>query len=708
MLRRPRLFVLCRTAMSFYGKILLLAFLLLLPTLPAQAADLFVAPTGDDSQAGTRENPLATLEGARNKILALKKEGGLPAGGVTVWLSGGDYVLAQGFKLTSDDSGTADAPIVYRAIPGERARLLGGRRVHGWKPVADPGIADRLDAQARKKVVQADLRALGIQEFGRLCPRGFGLPRSPAHSELFFDGQPMTLARWPNEGQWDTIADIPPEAAMDDGHGGTVGDCGAGFLFSGDRPRRWRDLAQVWIHGFWAWDWANSYQPIASLDVDRRLIKAGPLQRCAYRKGQRFFYLNVLEELDQPGEWFLDHDSGIVYLWPPKPLDACETTISLLDQPMVSLDGASHITLRGLTFECARGDAVRVKGGGHCRLAGCSIRLMGNYGVIVEGGADHTVIACDVENTGDGGVKLAGGDRQTLTPAGHLIQNCSFRKQGRWSKCYVPAIEIEGVGIRAANNLIQEHPHCAIQFVGNDHCIELNHIHHVALETGDVGAIYTGRNWTYRGNVVRHNFLHHTGGVGIGSNGVYMDDCVSGTTIVGNVFYKVPNAVFLGGGRDHHVENNIFVDCSPAVWIDGRGLSKRPVWHNMVYDLMKLELYAVPQELYRDRYPAIRDLDKYYAQDNGVPPENNLVARNICVGGKWLDLDKRVPTALNQIAENYIGPDPGFASIEQMDFRLRQDSPAWKIGFKEIPWERIGLFRDEYRRDPSVEAAIRP
>ena len=196
---------------------------------------------------------------------------------------------------------------------------------------------------------------------------------------------------------------------------------------------------------------------------------------------------------------------------------------------------------------------------------------------------------------------------------------------------------MSGVGLRASHNLIHDHPHCAILFGGNEHLIEFNEIHHIALETGDVGAIYTGRDWTCRGNRIRHNFIHHTGGVGMGSMGVYMDDCVSGTEVFGNVFYKVHWAMFIGGGRDHRVENNVFVDCDPAVRMDGRGLDKSPVWFNMVYDYMKKQLAAVPQELYRSRYPAIADLDRYYANTDGVPPENNVVARNVCVG-KWLEV----------------------------------------------------------------------
>ena len=519
---------------------LALALGLLVSPAPGVAAELFVAPDGNNAGPGTKDKPFATLEAARDAIRAMKRSGGMPAGGVIVWIRGGDYPLARGFELTSEDSGTADAPIVYRAAAGQRVRLLGGRIVRGWKPVTDPAVLGRLDEKARPAVVQTDLRAAGISDFGRLQSRGFGRRTVPAHLELFFDGQPMTLARWPNEGAWERIAGFPQQAARNDDHGGTIGSLSEGFFYAGDRPQRWKSLDGIWVHGYWAWDWANSYESVASLDREKRLIKtAPPYGQYGFRKGQRFYFLNVLEELDQPGEWFLDRAAGILYFWPPKPLDAGEALVSVVESPLVSMTGVSHVTLRGLTLEGGRGHGVRIRGGAGCRVAGCLLRLLGNSGVSVEGGTGHGVVACDIENTGDGGVSLSGGDRQTLTPGGHFVENCHFQKQGRWSKCYVPAVLLAGVGHRVAHNLIHDHPHCAILFSGNEHLIEFNEIHHVALETGDVGAIYTGRDWTFRGNAIRHNFIHHTGGVGMGSMGVYMDDCVSGTEIFGNVFYKV-------------------------------------------------------------------------------------------------------------------------------------------------------------------------
>ncbi len=295
----------------------------------------------------------------------------------------------------------------------------------------------------------------------------------------------MTLARWPNEGAFELIAGSPEASTQKDEHGGMLGKLEDGFFYNGNRPRHWQDTSNLWVHGYWAWDWANSYERVASLDPERRLIKTAPPHGLyGFRKGQRFYFLNVLEELDQPGEWFLDRGAGVIYFWPPREvLSSKEMILSLLDQPLLKLTGVNHVAFRGLILEATRGNAVEIRGGASNRIAGCLIRNIGNSGVLIEGGAGHGVVSCDVFDTGDGGVSLNGGDRQTLTPGGHFVENCHFARQGRWSKCYVPAVLLDGVGLRASHNLIHDHPHCAILFTGNDHLIEFNEIHHIALET---------------------------------------------------------------------------------------------------------------------------------------------------------------------------------------------------------------------------------
>jgi len=705
---------------SMRASLLTICSVTLLVAAPTLQADFFVSPTGVDTNPGTKAKPFASLETARDAVRRLKAQGKLPRGGVTVWLRGGDYPRTNALELSAEDSGTPNAPIVWRAWKNETVRLLGGRKLNGFEPITDAAMLAHLDEKAKGKVVQLNLRSLGITNFGEMKSRGFGRPVAVAHCELFFGGKPMTLARWPNEGEFTQIAGYP--AAQRDEHGGQLGALTNGFTYPGDRPRRWQDTSDLWAHGYWAYDWANSYEKVASLNVELRLVKtAPPYGHYGFRKDQRVYFLNVLEELDQPGEWFLDRKAGVLYFWPPVDVESLnrstveparlhsrfndstvqrfnETLLSLLDQPFLKLTGVSNVTFRGLILEATRATAVEIHRGGSNRVSACLFRNIGNSSVVVEGGFGHGVIACDFENIGDGGVSLTGGDRQTLTPGGHFVENCHFQHLGRWSKCYVPAIHLQGVGLRASHNLIHDHPHCAILFWGNEHLIEFNEIHHIALETGDVGAIYTGRDWTFRGNRIRHNFIHHTGGVGMGSMGVYMDDCVSGTEVFGNIFYKVHWAMFIGGGRDHRVENNLFVDCDPAVRMDGRGLDKSPVWFNMVYDTMRKRLAEVPQPLYRERYPAINALDRYYATTNGVPPEGNIIARNVCVG-KWLEAGWHAKTNIVTLRDNYVGPDAGVVSVEKMDFRIKKDSPVWQTGFQRIPVEQIGLRDDKLRRE---------
>ncbi len=677
------------------------------------AADFYVATNGSDTNPGTNAAPFRTLEAARDAIRSLKKKSSPLDGGVTVWLRGGDYVRTGALELTDVDSGSKEQPIVWRAVEGERVRLLGGRKLAGFKTVTDADVLKRLPSAARGQVWQCDLRALGVTEFGEMQSRGFGRTTTPAHCELFFAGRPMTLARWPNEGSWEKIADFPQDSAIGDGHGGKTGKLVDGFNYKGERPRGWKGVDDIWIHGYWSWDWANSYERIASIDLDRHLLKTAPPHGTyGFRKGQRFYFLNVLEELDQPGEWFLDRKHAIVYFWPPKPIASGESLLSLSEEPLLRLKDVSHLSFRGLTLEATRGNAVEMQGGSRNRLAGCTIRNIGDWGIKIAGGNDHGVIGCDIFDTGDGGIDMTGGDRETLTPGGHFVQNCHFQRQGRWSKCYVPAVHMQGVGQRVAHCLIHDHPHCAILFSGNDHSIEFNEIHHIAMETGDVGAIYAGRNYTFRGNRIRHNYIHHTHTAGSGgSMGVYMDDCMSGTEIYGNVFYKVHWAVFLGGGRDHHVENNIFVDCDPTLRMDGRGLDASTTWRNNVIGLGK-SLAEMPSALYRQRYPALKSLDAYFGKTGaplnvgddfkGVPPEHNVVKRNICVGGKWLHVSWHAEPDELDLADNLVGEEPGFVSEEKngiKDFRLKKDSPAFKKGFRAIPLEKIGLQLDEYRRE---------
>jgi hypothetical protein len=115
----------------------------------------------------------------------------------------------------------------------------------------------------------------------------------------------------------------------------------------------------------------------------------------------------------------------------------------------------------------------------------------------------------------------------------------------------------------------------------------------------------------------------------------------------------------------------------------------------MVYKFMKERLESIHphQPPYSVRYPRLLEMDAYYAKDEGVPPDGNVVARNIAVG-KWLQVGWHATAAMIEVRDNLTDQDPRFVDAPNMNFQLREDSPAWKLGFKKIPFEEIGLVKE--------------
>jgi hypothetical protein len=662
--------------MNLTGKLLLvvaLSILVLAPVTRAAetGAQYFVSLAGDDRNPGTIENPLATLEGARDLIREDRRLNRV-RGPITVLMRSGSYHLARTFELSAVDSGDAGAPVVYRPFRKEKVSLSGGVEVSGFVAVQDRKVLARLPEAARGRVLQADLRALGIRDFGSLQPRGFGKAGVPAALELFFEGHPMTLARWPNDG-WAQVASAGP------GSGETR------FGYQGDRPARWQQAKDPWLHGYWAWDWADSYTRIRFIDTKTREMVAGEPQAFGFKMGARYYALNLLEELDQPGEWYLDRTNGLLYFWPPTPATPGKAQVSLLST-IISVFQASNISIEGLTIEYCRANAVVLHGGSNTRLSGCTIRNAGNAGVRIEGGTRNGVTDSEIANCGETGVVISGGDRRTLEPGGNFVTNNRIHDFGRWVRTYAPGIDLYGVGNRVAHNLIYNAPHTAILLHGNEHLVEYNEIHHVCLETSDAGAFYMGRDYSERGNVIRYNYFHH---LNLGDvQAIYLDDFASGTTVFGNVVYKAGRALQVGGGRDNRVENNLFIDCKQPSVIDARGTS----WSRKYFDgtdttlTDRLTAVRYREPPYSVRYPELRTLyDK-----NPALPEGNRFRHNISSGGPLLDLKEGAVASMIKLEANLDNVDPGFVDREGMNFQLKKSSPAFKLGFKRIPVERIG------------------
>lgn len=682
----------------FFGVVQALCLTLLLCILFLDSAfaaplTLYVSPQGNDTWTGRRsspdkkrtDGPLATLEAARNAIRKIKP---LPKGGVVVEVAGGTYQLIRPLELDASDSGTAGSPIVYRAAAKTpTVRLTGGRLIAKFTPVTDAAVREKLPLAARNRILQTDLETQGVMDFGALSARGFGQPIREAGLELFYNDKPMPIAGWPNQNGFTLITSVPAGT-----NGGKFGFDLA--VVTPDRAKLWAEEKDLWVFDYGYHDWADSYVKVASVDAAGGVLTlAPPSNPYGYRAKQRFRVLNALSELDTPGEWYLDRSTGILYFFPPAPLTPkSRVEVSVIGK-LVEMKGVSDVTLRGFTFEAARGTGITISGGMRNRVVSCILRNMGNRAVLITDNAtDSGVVGCDIYETGDGGIGLSGGDRKTLTPAHLYADNNHIHDYSRWCRTYRPAIEMLGVGIRATHNLIHDGPHNAILLHGNDHLVAFNEIHNVCYETGDVGALYTGHDWTARGTVIKNNYFHDVTGPGIyGAMGVYLDDQASGFTVTGNIFVNVTRAVFIGGGDDNLVDNNIFVNCTPAVHLDARGLD----WQKPATDDPKgnfRTLYAempVTGALWSRRYPNLTHLLDKGAPEPGAP-WGNLFARNIAVGGKWEDVETKARPGVT-FTDNFINIDPLFVDAARGDYRLKAASPAVKKGFKPIPVQQIGL-----------------
>ena len=303
---------------------------------------------------------------------------------------------------------------------------VGRYRPRSFTAVQDAAILSRLDAAARGHVLQADLKALGIADFGGIVPNG-------KRGELFFNDQPLTLARWPKEG-FVKIGEVTGGRPVD--VRGTVGDEIGKFTYEGDRPSRWVGETDVWLHGYWFWDWADQYHKVESIDTKTRTITlAPPYHYYGYRKGQHYYAVNVLAELSSPGQWYLDRRTGLLYVWPPAPMEKARIVFSTLESPVIRLKNASHVILRDLIVEATRGDGIVIEGGEDNLVAGCTVRNVGASAVVVHGGKHCGVVGCDVYQV-NAGIRLAGGDRRTLTPAGHYATNNHIHHFARLQRTY--------------------------------------------------------------------------------------------------------------------------------------------------------------------------------------------------------------------------------------------------------------------------------
>ena len=649
----------------------------------------YVATNGNDVWSGTlaasnsegTDGPFATLAKAQDELRTLKAAG-QTGDGATVFVRGGTYELHETLTWGPEDSGTAEAPVIYRAYEDEKPVLLGARRVTGFKPWKD-------------EILQCDLKGTPLEgvTFRQLFFRG--KPGLSATTKVLSSSEHeirarragsgrlrrMEMARYPNVdsgdphfGEWAHVLAVDGPGVKDH------------FTCTDDVIKTWTNVgrAEVCIHPAYGWAW--NIVPIKTAHREEQQVTLARNVSYNLHVGDRYFVRNLLEELDAPGEWYLDGESSTLYFWPPdgnvQDGHVPGEVWAPVTGTVAAMKGASHVTLRGFTIEACGGDAVQIHDCHACLVAQSVIRNCGAWGVSVRGGHRSGASGNDISETGAGGIALDGGDLKTLEHGDNFATNNYIHHIAEFQRTYNTGVNVRGMGNTAGHNLIHDCYHQGILMGGSENRVEYNIVHHTNLGSEDTGGIYmSSRNYLSRGNVIRHNIFHHVGGFGKASSwtpvrngrvkfeyphftwGIYLDAPETGVHVYGNVLYSVPVCgMFNHSGKDNTWENNIVVDCPgfrASVW--GRGDLFVTSWNHVRQ--AKKEGYW---DRYVERYPELRRYDENELRANTM--FNCKFVRNIVYytkeGGKWMRERNKGAWQDGQLVWTYAGHRDDFPEFE--------------------------------------------
>lgn len=518
-------------------------------TLPTVA--LWVATSGNDANSGTQASPLATLTAARDKVRSIIAAG-RPKGGILVNVVAGTYPQTASLDFVEGDSGTAAAPVIWRAVGGS-VNVTGSTAIpaSAYQPVPTT-MANLFPSGIRSQVRMVDLAALHVDT--PVEPQDRDSWTATA-ATIVVDGANLTLARYPNNG-WLPVKDgstagsvtdpvvLPTDDALVLSWAGSTGDA--------------RLCAEI------TYQWASQVMNVTAIDATAKTITAQPHSEWGLDPPDpaigRYYIFNLPQALDSASEYYIDTTAGKAYFVP-----GTTASVTVLKDPIIHCYFSSHIVFDGICAAEGRSMGYLLSGTNHITIKNARVCNV-NSGIILDNSSTTLIDNVDVYNIGCNGINLAGGDRKTLTPGNNTLQNSRVHDCALRVPNYNPAVSIYGVGNKVLHNNLYNSPQMLVSLSGNDHLIQDNWIHHGVLDNSDAGAFYTGRNWTDRGNVINRNWFSD---IGTNDNrftvSVYIDDCSSGFTVTNNIivdsWYGLHHC-----GRDNFFDNNVIIRASGMAW----------------------------------------------------------------------------------------------------------------------------------------------
>ena len=641
------------------------------------AQDFYVSPTGSDQanglsrQAAANNNgPFQTLLRAQLAVRELKVNGQFKQP-VTIHIAAGFYRLEQPLTFDIRDTGFAGREISWQADNG---------------PVILSGGLPLSNCEKSKQLWTCPLPDISRIKFAAQS-------RKKAYFTLFnlyVNEHRFHLARWPDSG-WAHIR-LPLDANTK--------------FSSMEALPDMADAGQAQVHIFAGNDWHDEYIPLAAIDRIHNEITLAAAPAYAFVSGRRYYLQNLLSELNAADEWYYDKANAKVLFMAAAGVEPDNVIISA-STSLLSIERANYLSFHNLTLRHTLSAAVSINNAANITLDGLEINNVDAGAIDAINSRAVSIVNNNIHDTGEGGVYITGGDRTTLQAANNVVHNNHIHHFANTILAFCPAVETQGVGSRISHNLIEYGASAGVVIGGNEHILEKNEISHVCDQTADCGAIYDGRNWTDRGNVIRYNNLHDIYGYGLlqanaaentvsyaqaGAVGVYLDDGMSGFNIYGNIFNNAGTmAIQLGGGRDNFIQNNVFFSKACAICVDAR-------WPAYDWSPNRSTLQSMPiaGAAWRSKYPTLAA-----PMSHDTWPEGNSIINNIIISSHDDDgavLQYTLPAQTNRIASNLLWAAQGQFKVSYNIL----DMPNRAGTVLGDDWLKQGLEAKSLQADPCV------
>jgi len=663
-------------------------------TQQVEAVTLYVSVKGNDKWSGqlslpnkkNTDGPLASLKGARDEIRRLKSQKPLTES-VRVTISDGTYTLTEPFVLTAEDSRTKDCPVVYEAAAGARPVFTAGRQIGGFK-------------RGEGDLWQTNIPDVAAGKW--------------YFEQLFVNGRRAVRARTPNKFYHYTVAtsEAPVEEAKDVYRRTTSVRPDALEPLRNLSSQEIKDVTLVVYH-----KWCITRRFLKEIDpAASTIITVGEkLKDYSDWPPNTCFHLeNFKTALDAPGEWFLARDGTLYY----KPLPGEDMSKANVVAPVVEkfviLEGkpqtggfVEHIKLKGLTFlhsqallpesgyapyqaAFATEAAIMADCARNIVIEDCEVGHTGEYGVwFRQGCRDCRLERCYLHDLGAGGIRIGEGAMRSDEPSrtSHItVDNNIIRSGGR--------INTEAVGVwvgQSGDNTVTHNDIGDFFYTGlsvgwrwgyaeslsKRNIIRFNNVHHIGWGVlSDMGGIYTlGPS---EGTIVSNNVFHDVYSYSYGGWGLYTDEGSTGIVMENNLVYNTKTGGFHQHyGKENIIRNNIFA------FSEQHQLQASRIEQHLSFTFENNIVYWKTGPLLAGPWDKVQiNMDKNCYWD--------ATGREITFVGKTLaDWRKEKGHDANSIIA-----DPLFVDANNLDFRLKPDSPAFKLGFKPFDYSQAGAYGD--------------